>query len=104
MPNPIISLTGNQTPGEVCKVYFTEDTPAILSKAGSNSNLSVLSIDSTPLRPSDTVDPHDTSDSSNLSDAGDLLEECIQKGIAKVSTLTRTVNSNHLLVTSIAFF
>lgn len=68
----------------MCKVYFTEDTPAILSKAGSNSNLSVLSIDSTPAPPA--AEAHDTSDSSNLSDAGDLLEECIQKGIAKVTT------------------
>ncbi|XP_050562867.1 adenomatous polyposis coli protein-like isoform X1 [Spodoptera frugiperda] len=81
-------MKGTQTPGEVCKVYFTEDTPAILSKAGSNSNLSALSIDSAPAPPThdrhDTHDAHDTSDSSNLSDAGDLLEECIQKGIAKV--------------------
>ncbi|CAH0673804.1 unnamed protein product [Spodoptera exigua] len=78
-------MKGTQTPGDVCKVYFTEDTPAILSKAGSNSNLSVLSIDSAPAPPPhDIHDAHDTSDSSNLSDAGDLLEECIQKGIAKV--------------------
>ncbi|CAK1578941.1 unnamed protein product [Parnassius mnemosyne] len=111
-------MKGTQTPGDTCKVYFTEDTPAILSKAGSNSNLSALSIESTPptapsARPSDpqplretppqnrqspaarscdqaeTKPPellthHDTSDSSNLSDAGDLLEECIQKGIAQV--------------------
>ncbi|KAL0881341.1 hypothetical protein ABMA27_001221 [Loxostege sticticalis] len=99
---PNAPYKGTQTPSDVCRVYFTEDTPAILSKAGSNSNLSVLSIDSAPsgLRPaalgaSDTspdvrhagqsqLDAHDTSDSSNLSDAGDLLEECIQKGIAKV--------------------
>uniref|UniRef100_A0A2A4IRB1 Adenomatous polyposis coli protein n=1 Tax=Heliothis virescens TaxID=7102 RepID=A0A2A4IRB1_HELVI len=94
---PIEPLRGTQTPGEVCKVYFTEDTPAILSKAGSNSNLSALSIDSAPAPQShdlhdshelhdsrDLHDAHDTSDSSNLSDAGDLLEECIQKGIAKV--------------------
>ncbi|XP_047997188.1 adenomatous polyposis coli protein-like [Leguminivora glycinivorella] len=68
-------LRGTQTPGDTCQVYFTEDTPAILSKAGSNSNLSVLSIESTPQQ------HHDTSDSSNLSDAH-LLEDCIQKGIA----------------------
>ncbi|XP_068624746.1 uncharacterized protein [Battus philenor] len=118
------SVKGTQTPGDTCKVYFTEDTPAILSKAGSNSNLSVLSIDSSPPAPSGNLKPHsplpshetppryqsppsnlphrhamapdeqdekpaelhhhDTSDSSNLSDAGDLLEECIQKGIAQV--------------------
>ncbi|XP_063893971.1 adenomatous polyposis coli protein isoform X2 [Helicoverpa armigera] len=114
---PIEPLRGTQTPGEVCKVYFTEDTPAILSKAGSNSNLSALSIDSAPapqlheahdlhdsrdlheesdLHDSrDLHDAHDTSDSSNLSDAGDLLEECIQKGIAKVvknKGLTSDVN------------
>ncbi|XP_063367316.1 adenomatous polyposis coli protein-like [Cydia amplana] len=71
-------LRGTQTPGDTCQVYFTEDTPAILSKAGSNSNLSVLSIDSAPPR-----NAPDTSDSSNLSDA-DLLEDCIQKGIANV--------------------
>ncbi|KAM3956316.1 LOW QUALITY PROTEIN: uncharacterized protein ACR2FA_009769 [Aphomia sociella] len=81
------ALKGIQTPSDVCRVYFTEDTPAILSKAGSNSNLSVLSIDSTPapLQPSSVqLAANDSSDSSNLSDAGDLLEECIQKGIAKV--------------------
>lgn len=81
---PNDSFKGSQTPGEVCKVYFTEDTPAILSKAGSNSNLSVLSIDSAPVPSAVILDAHDSSDSSNLSDAGDLLEECIQKGIAKV--------------------
>ncbi|XP_013166580.1 PREDICTED: adenomatous polyposis coli protein-like [Papilio xuthus] len=120
-PLPVVSgihndsIKGTQTPGDTCKVYFTEDTPAILSKAGSNSNLSVLSIDSSPPAPAappalppptlppPTLPPpatqhvppehedkvsehnhHDTSDSSNLSDAGDLLEECIQKGIAQV--------------------
>lgn len=77
----------------MCKIYFTEDTPAILSKAGSNSNLSALSIESGPapapeVEPA-SVDAPDTSDSSNLSDAGDLLEECIQKGIAKVSSCDR---------------
>ncbi|XP_045516064.1 adenomatous polyposis coli protein-like isoform X1 [Pieris brassicae] len=71
---------GNQTPGDTCKVYFTEDTPAVLSKAGSNSNLSVLSVESSAAG----LRPADTSDSSNLSDAGDLLEECIRKGIAQV--------------------
>ncbi|KAI8421244.1 hypothetical protein MSG28_008301 [Choristoneura fumiferana] len=67
-------LTGTQTPGDTCQVYFTEDTPAILSKAGSNSNLSALSIESAA----------PASDSSGLSDHGDLLRECIQKGIDKV--------------------
>ncbi|CAD0200196.1 unnamed protein product [Chrysodeixis includens] len=83
-------LKGSQTPGEVCLVYCTEDTPA-LSKAGSRSDLSALSLESRePRAPHDAHDahdasePHDTSDSSNLSDAADLLEECIQKGIAKV--------------------
>ncbi|CAF4817210.1 unnamed protein product [Pieris macdunnoughi] len=71
---------GNQTPGDTCRVYFTEDTPAVLSKAGSNSNLSVLSVESSAAG----LRPADTSDSSNLSDAGDLLEECIRKGIAQV--------------------
>ncbi|CAH2040150.1 unnamed protein product, partial [Iphiclides podalirius] len=98
---------GARTPGDTCKVYFTEDTPALLSKAGSNSNLSALSVDSTPpvadaptppapdapraatppalaQPPQQQQQQHDTSDSSNLSDAGDLLEECIQKGIAQV--------------------
>ncbi|XP_053605794.1 adenomatous polyposis coli protein isoform X2 [Plodia interpunctella] len=90
LPNEATSSTfkGTQTPNDVCKIYFTEDTPAILSKAGSNSNLSVLSIESAPvelprIEPEPAAD-HDTSDSSNLSDSGDLLEECIQKGIAKV--------------------
>ncbi|CAG9120770.1 unnamed protein product [Plutella xylostella] len=73
---------GSQTPGaDTCTIYFTEDTPAVLSKAGSNSNLSVLSINSTPAGAREIAD---TSDSSNLSDADGLLEECIQKGIAQV--------------------
>ncbi|CAH0752206.1 unnamed protein product [Diatraea saccharalis] len=84
---PNAGYKGTQTPSDVCQVYFTEDTPAILSKAGSNSNLSALSIESAPPPPAPPppADSTDSSNSSNLSDANDLLEECIQKGIAKVS-------------------
>ncbi|RVE44291.1 hypothetical protein evm_011015 [Chilo suppressalis] len=101
---PNAAYKGTQTPSDVCKVYFTEDTPAILSKAGSNSNLSALSIDSAPpsRRPEaigsnePVTNPQDTSDSSNLSDANDVLEECIQKGIAKVSSRRRRSHTQQI--------
>lgn len=109
-------VTEPLTPGEVCRVYCTEDTPALLSKAGSNSNLSALSLESAPPGPlaahprhlqhpqhlrhpqHQQADAQDTSDSSNLSDAADLLEECIQKGIAKVTILATVCGFVHVNV------
>lgn len=59
--------------------YFTEDTPAVLSHAGSNTDLSVLSI------PIDNKSRKDyLSDSSSLSgDNENILAECIQSGMPK---------------------
>lgn len=66
--------------GDTVRTYCTEDTPAILSHAGSNSDLSAISI------------PHDASvkkdylsdDSSNLSgDNDNILAECIQSAMPK---------------------
>ncbi|KAJ2947249.1 hypothetical protein O0L34_g16958 [Tuta absoluta] len=88
---------GGQTPGSVtysdsCKVFMTEDTPAVLSGVVSRGNLSPLSIRSR------TADAEHTSDSSNLSDI-DLLEDTIQKGIAKVvknkGSPTEAPSANH---------
>lgn len=62
--------------------YATEDTPAVFSKAGSETNLSILSID-THKNAAILSD-----DSSNTSDAGNdrLLEECIRDGLPKPSS------------------
>ncbi|XP_030746135.1 adenomatous polyposis coli protein-like isoform X2 [Sitophilus oryzae] len=63
------------------KTYCTEDTPAHLSRTGSNSNLSVLSIpnDNKSKQHGDFSD-----DSSNLSgDNENLLAECIQSAMPK---------------------
>lgn len=66
------------------KEYYTEDTPAPLSKVGSNSNLSVLSIN----RSEDL--------SSNVSDSDDrLLEAAIQDGIT-TRHATRELHENPL--------
>lgn len=61
--------------------YATEDTPAVFSKAGSETNLSILSIDT---HKNATIL---SDDSSNTSDAGNdrLLEECIRDGLPKPS-------------------
>lgn len=79
---PTASLTST---AEAVQLYFTEDTPALLSKACSNSDLSVLSM----LDNSNQCEIVQFSDesSSDVSDGGvgneDLLEQCIQNGIEK---------------------
>lgn len=61
--------------------YYTEDTPAILSHAGSNSDLSILSIPN-DVKPKKDLDLSD--DSSNLSgDNENILAECIQSAMPK---------------------
>ncbi|KAL1492003.1 hypothetical protein ABEB36_012512 [Hypothenemus hampei] len=70
------------------KTYCTEDTPAELSRAGSNSNLSTLSI---PNDNKSKLGGADTSsdDSSNLSaDNENILEECIQLAMPKPKNVT----------------
>ncbi|CAH0552603.1 unnamed protein product [Brassicogethes aeneus] len=74
------SNTPNTSATDTVKTYFTEDTPAILSHAGSNSDLSCLSI------PTDVKSKKDylSDDSSNLSgDNDNILAECIQSGMPK---------------------
>ncbi|XP_050306295.1 adenomatous polyposis coli protein-like isoform X2 [Anthonomus grandis grandis] len=62
------------------KAYYTEDTPAVLSHAGSNSNLSTLSI----LNDSRSKQGDFSDDSSNLSvDNENILEQCIQSAMPK---------------------
>ncbi|XP_066257958.1 adenomatous polyposis coli homolog isoform X2 [Euwallacea similis] len=60
------------------KMYCTEDTPAELSRAGSHSNLSVLSI------PKSKAGDFSSDESSNLSAENEnILEECIQSAMPK---------------------
>lgn len=66
---------------DTLQTYCTEDTPAMLSNAGSHSDLSILSITSKPTRDDK---PEFSDDSSNLSgDNDNILAECIQSGMPK---------------------
>lgn len=68
--------------GDTTCTYYTEDTPAILSHAGSNSDLSILSIPNEPIGTRKDVDLSD--DSSNLSgDNENILAECILSAMPK---------------------
>ncbi|XP_077289058.1 uncharacterized protein LOC143913256 [Arctopsyche grandis] len=95
--NKSSDIQDNCLPSDTCHTYYTEDTP-LLSKVGSQSDLSVLSINesdvSTNCSPvasniskknttmSDKKDYSD--DSSNLSDVSEnLLAECIRSGMPK---------------------
>lgn len=83
---------------EVARSYCTEDTPALLSKVGSNTNLSAISINSTSetqpkrysLNLSDDV-------SSNASECGGgaahILEQCIREGMQKANPVAVVVNN-----------
>lgn len=70
---------------DTTRTYCTEDTPAMLSHAGSQSDLSVLSISSKDKSGVEREDKPDFSDdSSNLSgDNDNILAECIQSGMPK---------------------
>lgn len=75
--NELVENDNTQFSSDRITNYCTEGTPAILSKSGSNTNLSALSID---------VNKADLSDdSSNTSDMAHdkLLEECIRDGMKK---------------------
>ncbi|XP_067616772.1 streptococcal hemagglutinin isoform X2 [Eurosta solidaginis] len=103
----------SQLPSDEPKHYYTEDTPALLSKVGSNTNLSVLSICSSnnadvlkELQPQDTTveatnyrNSLALSDdvSSNASEGGattgqsfDLLQQCIEEGMKKPKIQVKT--------------
>lgn len=69
--------------------YHTEGTPANISHAGSNSDLSVLSVASGEAQP-----PEDESDDGSFcsGDTDSMLAECIQSGMPKVRTKERTVS------------
>ncbi|XP_055848796.1 uncharacterized protein LOC129913873 [Episyrphus balteatus] len=74
--------------GDSTKQYFTEDTPALLSKVGSNTNLSSISLLTNPLGnkiEGEMVANLSDDVSSNASEAGglDLLEQCIRDGMQK---------------------
>ncbi|XP_037708517.1 adenomatous polyposis coli protein [Drosophila subpulchrella] len=79
---------------ETIRSYCTEDTPALLSKVASNTNLSAISMSSNDPKEVTTsgqaqIYAHQLSDdvSSNASDcggaAGNLLEQCIRDGMKK---------------------
>nr|XP_014087971.1 uncharacterized protein LOC106616045 [Bactrocera oleae]XP_036214461.1 uncharacterized protein LOC106616045 [Bactrocera oleae] len=109
-----------QLPADEPKHYYTEDTPALLSKVGSNTNLSAISICSSnnmdelkvlqaPPTTSGIADNRHSltlSDdvSSNASESGttgqsfDLLQQCIEVGMKKPNTQTKT-HSNHTTAT-----
>lgn len=70
------------------KSYYTEDTPAVLSKVGSNSNLSALSINTNKDQNVNLSDESSVSDGSN-----DLLEQCIREGMQKSSSKERVASS-----------
>ncbi|XP_034112460.1 adenomatous polyposis coli protein [Drosophila albomicans] len=78
---------------ETTHSYCTEDTPALLSKVGSNTNLSAISINSTPGVPQEQQQPQryslNLSDdvSSNASDCGGVLQQCIRDGMKKSAPL-----------------
>ncbi|XP_055908567.1 uncharacterized protein LOC129943274 [Eupeodes corollae] len=74
--------------GDSTKQYFTEDTPALLSKVGSNTNLSTISLLTNPMGnkiEGEMVANLSDDVSSNASEAGglDLLEQCIRDGMKK---------------------
>lgn len=67
---------------DTVRTYCTEDTPAALSHAGSQSDLSALSVTSS--KPTADDKPEFSDDSSNLSgDNDNILAECIQSGMPK---------------------
>ncbi|KAH8311504.1 hypothetical protein KR044_006661 [Drosophila immigrans] len=79
---------------ETTHSYCTEDTPALLSKVGSNTNLSAISINSTPgvpqqQQPAQQRYSLNLSDdvSSNASDCGGVLQQCIRDGMKKSAAL-----------------
>lgn len=68
-----------ETNDDTTKAYYTEDTPALLSHAGSNSDLSLLSI---PIDKSKK--DYSSDESSNISgDNDNILAECIESGMPK---------------------
>lgn len=84
---PGVGCSNPDSAGDSTKNYCTEDTPALLSKTGSNTNLSAISIAST------NNDPNMSSESLETSDTDErLLEEAIKGGIAvKSGSRTNTV-------------
>ncbi|XP_011189136.2 uncharacterized protein LOC105216375 [Zeugodacus cucurbitae] len=104
-----------QLPADEPKHYYTEDTPALLSKVGSNTNLSAISICSSnnmdelkELQAPATISANSDnrhsltlSDdvSSNASESGatgqsfDLLQQCIEVGMKKPNTQPKTLSS-----------
>ncbi|KAH8295446.1 hypothetical protein KR018_011338 [Drosophila ironensis] len=92
-PADVAKTTEHGLSGETVRSYCTEDTPALLSKVPSNTNLSAISIDSN--EPKDVsagpaqIYSYQLSDdvSSNASDCGgassNLMQQCIRDGMKK---------------------
>ncbi|KAJ8951476.1 hypothetical protein NQ318_000170 [Aromia moschata] len=83
IPQPTASRVpsaSNPAAAETLRTYCTEDTPAGLSRTGSNSDLSFLSTPNDKCAKKDYL----SDDSSNLSgDNDNILAECIQSGMPK---------------------
>ncbi|XP_059610049.1 adenomatous polyposis coli protein-like isoform X2 [Phlebotomus argentipes] len=73
-PEGETSAKSKITPPDMVRQYCTEDTPAFLSKPGSNSDLSVLSLDTNRC---EAVASDSSSDGGNEN----LLQECIRDGM-----------------------
>ncbi|XP_070136856.1 adenomatous polyposis coli protein [Drosophila bipectinata] len=95
-PAEVVKSSGEGVAEETVRSYCTEDTPALLSKVASNTNLSAISMSSNEPKDVPTghaqIYAHQLSDdvSSNTSDcggaAGQILEQCIRDGMKKANT------------------
>nr|CAH7717003.1 unnamed protein product [Callosobruchus chinensis] len=85
--SPLVGRLNNELrpANDTLKTYCTEDTPAQLSHAGSNSDLSLLSI----THEKSGRKEYSSDESSNLSGENDnILAECIQSGMPQAKKLT----------------
>lgn len=86
---------GGRPVGDTLKTYCTEDTPAVLSHAGSNSDISILSISNDSKSKRDYL----SDASSNLSaDDENLLAECIQSGMPKSKDVPSGSSTNKCML------
>lgn len=73
--------------------YCTEDTPAVLSHAGSNSDLSNLLLDSEPKSTTKQERGFSSDESSNTSGENEnILAECIQSAMPKARSVCQPKN------------
>jgi len=72
-PRPCVQVKPRTIYEDTIQTYHTEDTPANISHAGSNSDLSIL-----------TVPDINQDCSGNSSDTDNILNECIHSGMPQV--------------------